>query len=476
MHSFAKNTIYLLATRWFTKAARLLYSIVLARYLGPEQFGILSYGIAWYLTFFSFRNLGIGVILSRSIGRNRDQGAECVVQTLALRSIITVLMVLLCAGIGWYAEKIPDTKRLLLIFSVALAGRGIVSWTQNVFTAYEVNYYGFRQNAIFRTLEVLLGSLFVLKGGGVFAVAFVHALVWWLQALVGIVLIRRDLTAFKIHKMWSGLRPLLLQGLLLGLSGTLISWFRQGPLIGLRFLGNHTEMLGQFAVVMQSFWVMSHLSSVLNVAALPALSRAAVRRNEKDLLFSRLMLRGALILGACIGFIGLSLGPFLVSITFGTAYEEAGRLVGFALWLMIPWTIGYTLYTVSLSKGRDRLAIICTGLGITSLGFVMLLLIPPLGIAGALLSTAIGMTVWATSLLVQTAKSQELKLVETLLKPGGVVFLAAVVFFLLHGIHAGLALPGALLALFGGLFISGGILPEDKAIFSRIHQKITARL
>jgi len=72
---------------------------------------------------------------------------------------------------------------MVFIFAFALIGRSLASWVENVYTAYEVNQYSFRQKSIFRPLEVVLGLLVVIVWREALLVVVIHGLVWCLEAL-----------------------------------------------------------------------------------------------------------------------------------------------------------------------------------------------------------------------------------------------------------------------------------------------------
>ena len=69
--------LLLSAARLFTLITRGCYIIVLARYLGPELYGIFSYGQALYLVFLFVASLGIGEILSRKSAGTAKTPLHC---------------------------------------------------------------------------------------------------------------------------------------------------------------------------------------------------------------------------------------------------------------------------------------------------------------------------------------------------------------------------------------------------------------
>lgn len=462
------NSLYLLGERWVTRIARLVYTIVLARKLGPELYGLFNYGISWYMLFLAFKDVGLRAIISRELGQDHDQGAKLVSQTLFIHAGITIIAMVVCGLLGWQSENRRDAQWLLVIFSLALVGRSLFIWNKGVFTAYEANRYIFRQNALFRVLEVLCGIIVAFAGGGILTLAIVHALSWWAQAFYGFTVIHSRLTRWRWQWSWRQIRPLFWQGLLLAGCNAMLTWFHEGPLIGFRLLGGAERLVGQLAVALQAFWVLSQIPAVSNMASLPALSRSVARQDGKDQLFIETMLRMTMIGGTAIVLTGVSLGPWMITHLLGATYLQAGNLVGYSLWLLIPWTAGYSLYTVWLARGRTIMLLMGTAAGALTSTVVMVVCVPFMGFGGALVAMAIGMSVWAGSLLWEMLRAGELNWRFTLLKPGIAVLITVGVFYSLVPFHKWIALPVAMGTLLVSLFVCGGFSEIEKTLLQKV--------
>jgi O-antigen/teichoic acid export membrane protein len=316
--SIAKNAVYLLGVNVLNRVVRFLYVIALARYLGPELYGLINYGISWYLTFLSLSCLGMAVILSREIGRDKSRGAWIGSLTLTLRSSAAIIAAIACAILGWLLESKPEVKTLLIVFSIGLVGRSLAKWAENVFTAYEVSKYAFRIQAIFRTFEVFVGTAFLLAGGGAMAVVIVHAISWWLQGLCGLVLTRRKLVQLWFNWSWHGVRQLLVEGSALGLGGSMARWLQMGPLVLFRYVSPSENSLAQFALAMQALIILRSVPLAISMASLPILRTSVTRQDRKEILFAETMIRATFVFGGVVGLAGLMAGPWFVQVLFGT--------------------------------------------------------------------------------------------------------------------------------------------------------------
>lgn len=81
------NTGWLLADRTLRLFVSLLVGVWIARYLGPEEFGLLSFAIAYVGMFATVGTLGLRDIVVRDIVRNEG----CVRKTIGTSFVMRVL-------------------------------------------------------------------------------------------------------------------------------------------------------------------------------------------------------------------------------------------------------------------------------------------------------------------------------------------------------------------------------------------------
>jgi O-antigen/teichoic acid export membrane protein len=469
--SIAKNAGYLLGTRGLNIVVRFIYALALAHYLGPELYGLLNYGMSWYLAFLSLTGFGTAAILIREIGKDRNNAPCMASLTLTVRGSATIFAAIICGVLGWFFEGNPEVKSLLIVFTMALIGRSLVIWAESVFTGYEVNRYTFRLQAIFRTLEVIGGIAFLLVGGGIMAVAIVHAISWWLQALSSLALIRLQLVPIRLNWAWKGLKYVLVNGLPIGLGLIMVSWLQTGTIVLYRHMASSADNLGQLALAMQIFTISSTIPMAAGVASLPVLSRSVMRKDGKDLLYTETMFKAAFILGAAAGLAGLGIGPWLVDIMFGTRYMGAGYLLGFVIWLLIPLMCGTTVTGVYIARGHFFLPTMCSGAGAVVFTLSMPWLVSAMDTLGAVLATGAGMLVWALSSIWILARSDDLDVFRSVLRPLAAVLLALGIFLPLSSVNAWLALLTSWTALFCGTWLFSILNKEERYLLANLRRR-----
>jgi O-antigen/teichoic acid export membrane protein len=467
VRSIARNASYLLSGQYLVSSLRFVYAIILARYLGPELYGLFNYGLSWYLAFLPLSGLGLGVILSREVGRDRIQGAQIVGQTLTIRILLAIAVAAVGYLIGWFSEENPEIKKLLLIFSTALTFFFNDTATTEIYTAYEVNKYSFRQNAIFRPLEVVFGTVALACGGGLIAVVAIHTISWWCQAMSGLELASRHIVTIRLELAWRGFKGILLQGFPIAIGVFMVSWLQQGPLILFRHTSDMGNNLGQLALALQAFVILSVVPMAAVTASFPVLSRAVTQKGEKVSLFTEVMLKGSFIFGAAAGLAGMGAGRWLVNIIFGARYAEAGHLLGLTMWLLIPWSCGSAIWSIFLARSQFFFPIVCASAGAFVLTVSMPWFVRALGTTGAVIAAGVALMVWATGLIIMLITSDEINLSHSLLRPMVAVLVALVVFFALKEVNIWISLCASWLVLCGGTFLFGVLTQEERSALLR---------
>lgn len=459
--TIARNLTYLLGGRGVYFVTRFLYVVILARVLGPQVYGMINYGIAWYLLFLPLTRMGLEVVLSRDVGQNRQVGVRTAAITLTLRIASTTLATIAYLILSCFIEDDPASRLMVLVFALALIGRSLATWTENVFTAYEVNKYSFRQQSIFRPMEVVLGFLVIIVWREALLVVVIHGLVWCLQAFYGLTLIRRRLFPLWLDRNLSDLRRIFLQGLPLAAAMLLMALPYQGPLIFFRHLASTGAFLGQLALAMSVFFILSQIPMVLGSVSLPALSRSVERGDEKDRVFAETALRFSLFLGTILALLGTALGPWLTVQIFGSRYTQAGTLVGPVLWLMIPWAAGHALVIVLIARKLDFQILFCALIGAVVFSLTISAAVLRYDALGAIWSAALAMSLTTLSLIFVLHKCLALDLRSSLIKPGLMAVSAIGIFYALHVTGPLFSVLGAFVTLSIGCYLFGCLTSQD---------------
>jgi O-antigen/teichoic acid export membrane protein len=419
LHSILANGSYIFSGRLLNIIVRGIYILLVARLLGPVVYGLFASTQAWYLAFLPLSTFGMQGIISLELARNKSNTHQLTGSSLTLRFITAFSAGLLSMLSGWLLNADSVSRNLIFLFSIAMLGRSLATWTEDILIAYERAQYSLRLESLFRPMEAIMGSGWLLfANGGIFEIALIHALSWWLQALAGFWLVKKNFvptlkpiwdSKFMIHMLRMAL-PLLI-------SGFAINWFLQGPIVLLQHTSLHEQTIGYLALAFQIFSLSCSVPMSLGMAALPVLSRASQRNDGKDILFAETMIKGVLLLAAPVGIASLYIMPVITPWIFGVNYNAAGELLAWTLWLLIPFSIGYLLSQVLIAQKKLKSAGLSVFVGISVFSASYIYFTHMYGVNGSIISCALGMITWVLLSIAIIAFKSKLNIIRTLALP-----------------------------------------------------------
>lgn len=114
---YGANTLWLLGERVLRVVAGLFVGIWVARYLGPTQFGILSYVLAFISLFTPMAKLGMDGIISREVAREERDINRLLSSSFIMKILGAFLVVFITTGYMIYTKDDPIYAYLALLLS-----------------------------------------------------------------------------------------------------------------------------------------------------------------------------------------------------------------------------------------------------------------------------------------------------------------------------------------------------------------------
>ena len=267
VRSVAKNTAFLTATRGINMATRMVYIILVARLLGPELYGLLAFSQSWYLAFLPIGIFGLGDIVLRTIAMHPSQAGDIAAKSLSIHLVMATAASIICAVLAWIILPDSDAPLLISVLALALIGRTLSAWADNLFVAFDTGNNILRHEVFFRFAELIAAIVILLLGGKLLLLAALHAIIWWAHAARGIFVVRRDL--LPVHVAWnpSTLIPVALSGIPFLIIAFAVSWMMLGPIVLFHGLAETDLVFSQYTLAMQILFIAAMLPISLGHAA-----------------------------------------------------------------------------------------------------------------------------------------------------------------------------------------------------------------
>ncbi len=117
-----RNASWIIAGRVYHMLLAFVVGLLTARYLGPSNFGLINYAATYTSFFASFCTLGINSVIVKNFMDHPDEEGETVGSAIVLRTVSSVLSVLMMVCITLIADKGETTTHIV----VFLCGIGVI--------------------------------------------------------------------------------------------------------------------------------------------------------------------------------------------------------------------------------------------------------------------------------------------------------------------------------------------------------------
>ncbi|MGB3586624.1 MAG: flippase [Tunicatimonas sp.] len=379
------NTVWLLAENGMRLVSGLFVGVWVVRYLGPEDFGVLSYASSFVVVFAALGSLGVDNILVRELIVQKKNRDYLIGSAFAIKLIGSAVLVLFVSVALWFSPSSAKVNIIvyLIVLSNLLGSFNVISL---YFQSQVLSKYQVYASIISIGVSITVKIHFILTERGLFAFASVYAIESLVFVVSSIFFYRYNglsLFTWKIRRstittLFSDSWPLLLSGISISLS------MRIDQVMLNYFLD--TSSVGLYAAGVKIAEVLVFIPAVIGKSIYPkivALDMETEQGKLKALIKHIFYLLLAISIGVLIS------SKFLVDLLYGNDYLESQFVVGILVFT-IPLTYLGTITNKLLLKFGLGKVVFVKQFSLALLNIIAnLILIPKYGIIGAAFATLI---------------------------------------------------------------------------------------
>ncbi len=389
------NIIWLFFDKFIRLGVGLLVGVWIARYLGPEQFGLLNYALAFVTLFTAVASLGLNSIVVRDLVQD-PANADTTMGTSFVLSVLGGFSAF-CLSLLAISYARPDdelAKFIVVLLSLLM-----------VFKATDVVRYWFESQVQSKYVVWMENGIFLavstVKIGLIVAEAPLMAFVWAIcieslvvaTGLLGVYAWREGkLKAWRFQLIRA--KGLLKDSWPLILSGIAIMVYMRIDQIMLgQMLGDESVGIYSAAVRISEVWYF--IPMVIVASVFPSIIEA--KKQGEALYYQRLqkLYNWLVVLALAVAIPMTFLSELVVTLLFGNAYVQAGSVLSIHIWSGLFVFLGLASGKWFIIEGLQRYSFYRTLLGaIVNVG-LNILMIPKFGATGAAYATVISYAIAA---------------------------------------------------------------------------------
>ncbi len=384
---YAKNTGWSAAEKILNIFIRFFVSILVARYLGPEKFGSLSFSFSIVALFMSLGNASLDAIIVKKQISDSDDVAELYGSAIMskLFGALFVNAIVFIIGLLYLPEENFIMSQIIafgIFFQVVTVFNASFQARVRIKYASLSIIFALAGSSLFKIILIVLNADVIFFSGAMTLNSFFYALfliIFFRKEMMPLSILK-----FKISTSISFLKetwPLILSGLFIAL-------YTRIDHIMIRFFLDE-EALGQYAVSSRITTTIYLISIVLSTSLFPAILHAKSRgpveykkrlQSLSDFLF---------ILAVGIGVLYLTIGKPIFLFFFGDKYIPASEVLQVHIWSCVFVFLGI-LYSNWLIAEEQQISTLIRTFGGAVINIILnFLMIPRYGIMGAAISTLV---------------------------------------------------------------------------------------
>lgn len=384
-----RNIIWLFSDRLIRIVASIAVGVWVARYLGPEQFGLLNYAIAFVALFNPLTNLGLDEIIIRDIVQAPAQKDIVLGTGLILKflgGVATNILIFLVISLQSQAEPLRNYLIMILALGLLFQGLNVVDlWFQ---AQIQAKYTIYVKNIAFLFLAVTKIILVIQKAPLIaFAWAILGEIVlnslglgvtYWIQSNLTI---KWKISFTKaVDLLWNSW-PLILSGFSIYLY-TKIDQVMLNTMVS-------SKSVGLYTVAVRLSETFDIIPGIICSSVLPVVLEKH-QQGEAELMAYLQKIYDLMAASWLIVAIPVSLlSSWIILILYGEAYAGAAPILSLYIWSQIGSNFGAARTLYINTKNLFKISLIITIIGAIANVILNLFLIPLFQEMGATLATLI---------------------------------------------------------------------------------------
>jgi len=380
------NTSWLLGERIIRMVISLFVGIYVARYLGPERFGLLSYSISFVWLFSSLASFGLNNILVRELVQSPKQRNNLLGTVFWLKVFGTFVMATAITVVLLFFEEDQQTY-----WMIALIALGYLFQTLNVIELYFQAQVQSKFAVLAQVAQMLIISLFKI-----YLIWIQAELIWFAfalmldQAVAAVLFLimyrwKIDLFPFFIFN-WKRAKKLMDGAWPLIFSGMMVLLYMKIDQIMLKEMLD-TKAVGVYAAAVKLCEAWYFIPSAIMASLFPAIIES---RKENEYIYEKkvqrlyeLMVWGSLLVAIPISF----LADWFIQVLYGAKFQEAAVVLKIYIWTFVFVSLGVASSHWLVAENLERYALVRSFLGAILNISINWYLIPIYGISGAAYAT-----------------------------------------------------------------------------------------
>jgi O-antigen/teichoic acid export membrane protein len=373
--------VFILAGQLISYMLALLFMLYSARYLGPADFGILSFALAFTSIFSVVGDFGLNTYLTKEVARDRSLTKEFFINIGLAKIALCLVMAALIAAVAHVLSRDPMTVIVVYLLGASVVINSFSQMCGAIYQAHEkLEYQGIY--LVLNSLLLFAGMLAAINlNWNLVNIAYLYPVSAAVSLLYNLLIMR-----FKFVREISGqpgesgpdagfIRQSLRKSIPFAFIVFFVATYGWADSVILSSIKGQT-VLGWYSAAYRPVFMLSFLPLTLAMAIFPIMSRLAAAGSQTLVLAYEKSVKYLVIGGLPMAIGTMLLADRFIVLVYGSQYLESGAALQILIWTVLL-TFPNAIYSVLLyAVNRQSVMVVISG-AIVALNILLNLVFVP---------------------------------------------------------------------------------------------------
>lgn len=300
----------------------LLYTMLMARYLGAEGFGILNFALAYTGVLSIFSEMGFSQVIVREVARDKSLAEKYISNAILLKLILSVpTMFLIIEGVNLF-DNSYNNEKIVIIIGVSMIIGTFNSIFYSIYQAFEkIEFQSFGQ--ILNNSLLYIGTLVIINYNyktTAFASLFLLTSIINLIYNLSIVSLKFVRPTLKYEYLFW--KKLLKEAIPFAITGLSISVYFWTDTLTLSFFKGN-EVVGLYNAAYRIISALLFIPYIFNSTIFPLMAQYHISSRECLILSFKNLYKVMALIGIPLGIGTILIADDLILLIYGSKYSES---------------------------------------------------------------------------------------------------------------------------------------------------------
>ncbi len=411
LKKYGMNSLWLISEKVYAILLSLIIGIVVTRYLGPENIGIMTYAIAIYAIIFAISTLGLDDFIIKNVVADRVNAPKVLGSAFFLRTVTSVLLFISALIYSYLTISSEKMFPIIIIISASVLLQPITS-IQICFMSDVNNKLKTLSYLIGATIAAVIKIALIVANASLIYFALIYFFELLLISITTLIIFHRNNYSFDdwtINK--EEVICLIKKALPLSLTMIVHTLFVKIDVLMIEhYLTNIDLGIYSVAIRLMETWVF--IPIFMTTSFMPSLIDCKACDNSKYDRRIKQLLSLLIWFSICLGLATTLLSTQIVSILFGEAFLGAAQPLTIIIWVILFVSVLQVTVKKMIIENNTFGIMIRPIVGLALNVCLNIILIPKYGIKGAAISTTLSYLFIAYFIDLFTKNDRELLLLK----------------------------------------------------------------